>query len=450
MNFTGLGGSGLPPDIVDQIMVGERAPIRKMQVRKGNKETKLNLVKDIESKVKNIHLSLGEIGDRSGFKDLKLKSTNENVLTGTPTPGTTPTGAWDVEVVRLAKKASAITNGFPDMDKTKAGVGYIRFETKDGEEKEIYISEAASTLSKIADTVNRSGMGVKASVVNDRDDLETPYRLILSGEEMGSENNLGFPNLYFLDGEQDLFFDKNNESQNGTILVDGFEVGIAGNKIENFIPGVTLDIGGAQPGDPVTISVTEDYKAIEGKLDGFVKSVNSVLGFIQSQNTLNKDSDTSKTLGGDYILTNLQTRINRLIQGRVEGTNSSIKRMFELGVEFNRNGTLDFKKEKFNNLIKTNPQDVLNFVVGDGFRVGMFPKIKNAMKAFVDPAFGTIVSRRKSIENNVRDIDKNIGRREKRLLTQEKMLKEKFGKLEENLAKIKNQGGALNALGLTG
>ena len=41
-------------------------------------------------------------------------------------------------MARLARKASAITNGFPDLDETKAGVGYIRFVTKEGEEKEMF------------------------------------------------------------------------------------------------------------------------------------------------------------------------------------------------------------------------------------------------------------------------------------------------------------------------
>ena len=211
MNIPGLGGSSMPPNIVEQLMQAERVPIRSKEFHKSNKQSKLNLVKDLETKIKTINTSLGNIGDRNGFKDLVLNSSNEKALKGTPTPGVTPTGSWDVEVAKLAKKASAITNGFPDSDKTKAGVGYIRFTTKDGDEKEIYISEAGSTLQKIAETVNRSGVGVKASIVNDRDDIETPYRLILSGSEMGSENNLGFPNLYFLDGEYDLYFAENKE-----------------------------------------------------------------------------------------------------------------------------------------------------------------------------------------------------------------------------------------------
>ena len=154
MNFSGMSGSGLPPNIVEQLMQAERIPVKNMEVNKGKKETKLNLMKDFDTKVRSIVTSLGDLGDRNGFKDLKLNSSNEKVLTGSPTPGETPTGEWNIEVAKLAKKASAITNGFPDMDTTKAGVGYIRFLTKEGKEKEIYISENGSTLQKIAETIN--------------------------------------------------------------------------------------------------------------------------------------------------------------------------------------------------------------------------------------------------------------------------------------------------------
>ena len=46
--------SGLPPNIVEQIMAAERVPIQNMQNKKGNIEAKLNLVNDFESRVRNV------------------------------------------------------------------------------------------------------------------------------------------------------------------------------------------------------------------------------------------------------------------------------------------------------------------------------------------------------------------------------------------------------------
>ena len=54
-----------------------------------------------------------------------------------------PKGTWNVEVESLAQKASAVTNGFPDKDKTQIGTGYFKFQYPDGE-KEVYINGASS------------------------------------------------------------------------------------------------------------------------------------------------------------------------------------------------------------------------------------------------------------------------------------------------------------------
>ena len=51
-------------------MQAERIPVKNMEANKGKKETKLNLIKDFSTKVGSIVTSLGDIGDRKGFKDL--------------------------------------------------------------------------------------------------------------------------------------------------------------------------------------------------------------------------------------------------------------------------------------------------------------------------------------------------------------------------------------------
>ncbi len=152
-------------------------------------------------------------------------------------------------MIELAQKAAAITNGFPDKDKTKIGVGYFQFETPDGD-KEIYINGENSTLEGVAKQINASGMGVKASVINDRSDGDEPYKLMVSGDNVGSDKAIKYPTLYFLDGDQDIYFDQEKEAKNGKVKVDGFEFEIGDNKVPDIVPGVTLDLKQANPGAP--------------------------------------------------------------------------------------------------------------------------------------------------------------------------------------------------------
>src|SRR5690606_22140930 len=120
----------------------------------------------------------------------------------------------------------------------------------------------------------------------------------------------------------------------------------------------------------VNVSVKEDLEVVSGKIKTFVDGVNGVLGFIQKQNALNADSDTSATLGGDGILRSIENRIRRLVQNPQLGVAGPIKRLAQLGIQFNRAGTLAFEQEKFNTALMKDPGAVQAFLAGDGFSTG--------------------------------------------------------------------------------
>ncbi len=189
--------------------------------------------------------------------------------------------------MELPQKAAAITNGFPDKDKTEIGVGYFRFRTPDGN-KEVYIGGGNSTLQSAADAINAANVGVRASVLNDRSDADNPYRLMITGSGVGGDNRISYPTLYFLDGDQDIYFDEEKEAKNGRVKVDGIEFEVADTELPDLIPGVTLDLKQAAPGRSVNVSVKEDREVVSGKIKEFVDSMNEVLAFIQSQNTMDK------------------------------------------------------------------------------------------------------------------------------------------------------------------
>jgi flagellar hook-associated protein 2 len=139
------------------------------------------------------------------------------------------------------------------------------------------------------------------------------------------------------------------------VKVDGFEFEIGDNTVKDVIPGVTLDLKQAAPGRTVNVSVKEDQEVVVGKIKGFVDAVNAVLSFIQQQNALSKDTDTSSTLGGDSLLRSVENRIRSLVQNPQMGVSSDVTRLNQMGIQFNRNGTLEFEEKKFNESLVRNP-----------------------------------------------------------------------------------------------
>ena len=445
-----IGGlaSGLPPNLVDQVIEAERAPVKQMQEKKAKIEDKVKLIGDFETKVNDISKSMSSLIGRRGFVDKQFNSGFPDIISGTIDPEVAEPGEYTLEVMQLASKPSVVSNGFPDKNETSIGVGYIRFNTKDGE-KEVYFSKENSTLEKLTATINQAGVGVVATVVNDRSDKEDSYKIELAGAETGDDNEVEFPVVYTIDGDRDFQFVENHKAKNARYKLDGHEFENADNVITDLLPGVTLDLKQAKEGTPVRVGISENYDKISEKMKSFVDSYNAALAFIQGQNKLVDGKNGMQRLGplgGDSMLRMTQGRMQGIIQD-VQITESDIKRIIELGVEFNRNGTLEFNQDKFKKVLTENPQRVVKFLRGNLVDVGFIPNLTNKLKSLTQVGSGIISSRKKNFQERVDQADQRIDRKEKNLEKREEQLRRQFSKMEESMAKINSQAGALGGLG---
>ncbi len=438
--------SGLPPNLVDQVIEAERMPVKTMQDQKAKIEDKVKLVTDLETKINEIGKSLGSVIGSKGFVDKKLNSSFPEIVNGTLDPERADAGDWTLEVLQLANKPSVVTSGFADKDKTTMGVGYIKFDTPEGE-KEVYINEDNSTLEKIAVQINNASIGIRAVVINDRSDKEDSYKLEIAGMKTGDDHQVKFPTVYFLDGERDFQFTGTNPAKNAKYRLDGHEFESSENMITDLIPGVTLDLKKAQPNQPIRINITENYEVISGKIKSFVDAYNAALGFVQNQNKLANDKNGMPRLGplgGDSMLRMTESRLREIIQNPQQ-TNSRFTRIIELGVEFNRNGTLNFNQEKFAKIVNSEPLEVVEFMKGDLANTGFITSMKKRLNAIVDPQSGPVTSRKKSMQDRTAQIDKRIEAKEKSLEKKEAQLRDKFARMEEAMSKIQTQGAAAQA-----
>jgi flagellar hook-associated protein 2 len=444
--------SGLPPNIVDQLMDAERIPVKNMENTKAKNEDKLKLVSELETKVTDITKNLGELTSTKGFSDKKLTSGDPNIVDGSLDPAFAVPGDYSLEVIQLAQKPAAISNGFPDKTKTQLGVGYIKFKTAEGT-KEVYIKGDNSTLNGVADQINSQNLGLRASVIEDRKDPENPFRLIVAGLDTGSDKQVEFPKIYMLDGDQDMYFEDSKPAQNAKVKVDGFEIELPENKVADLFPGVSLDIKQAAPGRAIRINVKENLEVISGKIKSFVDAYNAALGFIQSQHKLS--SANGKTpqmgpLGGDGLLRTVESTLRSAILNPMYGVQTPIQRLNELGIEFNRNGTLDFKQDKFNKVLQGDPKAVAEFFRGDGVKTGFVATVKTAVNNLVNAQFGPIGNRKKGMTSKIDQINKRIDNKERQLVQKEDSLRKKFADLESKMSSLNQQMGSVQAMAQQG
>ncbi len=442
--------TGLPKDIVQQLMKAERIPIDKLNIRKQKLGEKNKLVSSLTKMMSNLKSEVLANSNAQSLREV-LVETNEDIIGVDLDKNVVQPGTHQIEVMSLAQRSTATTTGFKDPNESYIGVGYLRYITSDGEQKDLYIGPDSANLNGLAALINRSPeSGLRASVINDGSDSETPWRLNLSLSDTGDGNRIEWPDFYLIDGDEDLYIENQNDAKDAKIKFNGFEMEVPTNKLKSLIPGAVINLKRAKPGEEFSINIKEDSTKITEKIGNLIKNINDVLGFIKQQNAMDETTDTSMTLGGDLILQTLESRIRSVIFNPVQTPDGSV-RIGDLGVKFEKSGLLKFNPQQFEKVTSENYQRLSNFFVGmineDGEKLNGF--IDNLRK-LTDDALqfpnGLLKSRSKTIESNMNRIDQQIAQKERFLKQKEENLKAKFSRLESTISNIKSQGAGLAAL----
>ena len=443
--------TGLPKDIVKQIMSAEQVPVQNMEKQKSKIQEKKGLVDQLAKLTEDIRGSLATNANARALREFKIDTNNE-IIGVTADKNKALPGSYQFEVMQLAQKSSAMSTGFEDKDESYVGVGFIQYKLPNGETKDIYVDSDNASLTAIAKLINKnSDMGVSANVINDGSGSDTPWRLVLSLNATGDDKAAEFPYFYFVDGDEDFQLEFQREAHDAKVKLDGFEIEAPENKLKELIPGLTIDLKKAKPGEEFTIKISEDVEAVGAKVGDLIGKLNAVLKFIKEQNSIDEKTDTSRTLGGDIMLQSLQSRIHAAVFKDVN-TETGYHRVGELGISFNRDGILEFDQKKFQAAISGNYNMASQILTGfideegqksEGFMDNLNVTVNNALRM----PDGLVQSRKKTLQSSIEQIDRRIAQKQKYLEEKEKNLKDKFSRLEGTISKIKSQGAGVAGLG---
>lgn len=444
--------TGLPKDIVQQIMKAERIPLTGMETRKTKEDSKKKLVEELSGLVEGIRGHLAQNATARSLRELKHDG-RDDIVGVTLDKAVALPGTYQVEVMQLAQKSSAMTSGFEDPDESYIGVGYIKYQLPNGENKEVYVDSDNASLRKVAKLINRDvASGLRATVVNDGSGSDTPWRLILSLDKTGDDNKAEFPYFYFVDGENDFYLELEREAHDAKIKLDGFEIEVPENKASEIIPGVTLDLKKAAPGEEFTLRISEDVQAVTQKVQTLVDKINAVLDFIHTQNNLDEKTDTSQTLGGDSILQSLEGRLRSTIFENIE-TKFGYRRFGDLGINFQKDGKLQLDAKKLEDKLSKNYEEVAEILTGHfpedgGLKTeGFMDKLNKSVGELLRVPDGLLTSRKRGLQSKIDQIDRRIADKQRMLEQKEKNLKDKFARLESTISQIKGSGAGIAALG---
>ena len=442
LRFDPVGG-GQFKQAVQQLIEIESQPIKAMQTRKGKEDARMKLFQEFKGKFGGLDKALTEISSFRKFRELKADlGDGASLASITIDKDRAEPGQYDLEINQLATRTSLISNGFESPSETAFGTGFLSLEMEDGSNRQIMISEKNSSLAGISALLNRDpNSPLRAAVIKDAAAPDAPWKLVLSAKKEGSENQISSVEFNFDEAGPDLSIDDNRDAQNGTYSIDNFPIETASNDINDFLPGVNLHLKQARPDQPFTLMITEDYQKSAGKVKGLVEQMNQILNFIVKQNTIDDKTDTSTTFAGDTSLQSIEYQLRNAIHaGYPGGVNKDgdpkLVHMTELGIEFDKAGSLSFKEEKFNKFLEQDFDSIAEAIAGPN---GMASKLRKTLDGYLRGGNGMLSIKEQGIRDRIKQIDEQIENKTRSVDSKKQHIVEQFARLESSLGSLQRQ-----------
>jgi flagellar hook-associated protein 2 len=204
---------------------------------------------------------------------------------------------------------------------------------------------------------------VTATIVNDGSG--SPNRLVLTSTQTGEKSSMRIS----VDGDATLQNLLNNDpagtqnlkqtavAQNAKLNVNGIDVTSATNTVKEAIQGATLTLVNT---GKTGLSMKENTAGVKTAINDFVKAYNSLQSTAASLTTYDADTNTAAALVGDSTLRNLQTRIRQALTTPQAGGANDMKVLTEIGVAFQKDGTLAVDSDKLDKALAANLKGVAN------------------------------------------------------------------------------------------
>lgn len=375
--------------IVSSLMAVEQQPITRLNSQISSYQAKISALGSVQSVLSSFQSAVQGLNSLT-FNSFSATSSNTGVVSATASsiakPGTysltvgTLAQAQTLAATGQASATTAIGNGTAttltfDFGTISGGTlsGGIytgaSFASNGSASKTVTIDSSNNTLSGIRDAINAANIGVTASIINDGS--ANPYRLVLTSNATGVANSMKISvagdttlgGLLSQDpaGTQNLA--QKSAASNATFTVNGIDISKASNTVGDVVPGVTLNLSGTSA-SAVTLNVGPNTSAVSTAINGFVTAFNTAAKAIQSQTSYDKETKTAGTLQGDVSLSIIQSQMAAMLTTNI-GT-GAITNLTQIGIGFQKDGTLAVDSAKLNAALSTNYQAVAGLFVAAG------------------------------------------------------------------------------------
>ncbi|MFY9561107.1 MAG: flagellar filament capping protein FliD [Terriglobales bacterium] len=435
---TATQGTGIDvTSVVDQIIFAEQAPERIWQQQQIALAAQASSLNSLSSGVNALKDKVLALTDLSGaFAGQTVTTSQPSLVTASAQSGAA-IGVHTLVVNGLATVSSYYTDPVTSSSTTLTH-GSFNLSVGQGSNT-ITIDGTNDTLDELSAYINAHNYGVQASVLNDGGGA----RLALVSKTSGVPGDLNVTA-----NNTGLVFHKSAAGVNSDFTLDGVPLSSSTNTVSSALPNVTLNLLGADPNTPVTLTVAHDTAGITQAINDFVSAYNSVIGSINAQ----FKSDAAGNAGpiaSNSALRRLQSSLLSDVTYSITGNNGLVN-LAALGVDMQNDGTMTVDSAKLNSALSSQFSDLQAFF--QSVNAGGFGNhFSNDLTALTDSTAGSLslnlnenASNQKALTNQINDFEARLADRRQFLVNQYSRVDAMLRQYPLILQQIQSQLGALS------
>lgn len=442
VNATNAGQGIDVQSTVAQLMQIARQPETAMQTEQATLSTQASAIGTINNALSSLQSSVQVLTNFSGQLGARtITSSNSNLVTATA-DGTATLSNHQITVNNLATTSSFFTNTAANSS-APVTQGSFDIQVNGAKTATITVDSTNDTLDGVAAAINNANAGVTASVIVDTKGA----RLSILSSTSGTAGTLSFAN-----NTTNLTFNQAVGAKDASLSVDGISISSGSNIVNGVIPGVTLNLLGADPNTSVALGVTPNVSQASAAIQSFVNNYNTAIQLVNGQSVYDPTTKFSQPLSGDSTLSLVQQQLYTAISYSTPDSNHGINSLASLGITVNNDGTLTVDNTALSNALTTHNADVQNFF--QAASTGFAQSLNTTLSSMTDTTKGALQVELTGINGNISsltaqisDFETQMVQRQTDLTTQYAQINTTLESLPTLLAQINSQLGSLGSNG---
>ena len=374
-------GSGLDVDgIVARLMQVEQQPLLALAQREARFTSQLSTLGTIKGALSGFQTAASALKTAGSSITYGFSSSDANSVSGSA-GSSAAAGTYSITVTQLAQAQRLVAAGqtapgaaigdgtpttlalsfgsiaggtFSDLTGTYSGAIFTADPARTP--VQVVIGASNNTLEGIRDAINAANAGVTAAIVNDGS--ATPHRLTVTSNASGATNSLkidvagnaAIAALLANDpgGTQNLR--QTSAARDAQLSVSGIAISRPTNNIADAIQGVTLRLSNLV--SDVRVSVARDSTSLTSALKGLVDAYN------ETNKAIKRATALEAVLQGDTATVSMLSRLRSGLGAVLDEGTGSIRSLSQLGVAFQKDGSLVFDSTKVQGAIEADASSV--------------------------------------------------------------------------------------------